>query len=63
VDGKPYGHLIWGDGSYPMEDFVTCLNVNDYQGYLGQEITDAKYLENPAAADLKNMEHWNTFID
>jgi protein FrlC len=46
-----------------MEDFVTCLNVNDYQGYLGQEITDAKYLENPAAADLKNMEHWNTFID
>ena len=63
VDGKPYGHLILGDGCYPMDNFIRCLNENNYKGYLGQEITDDKYFDDPAAADVRNMEKFNNYID
>lgn len=28
VDGRPYGHLVWGDGLYPLDDFIQVLNDN-----------------------------------
>jgi protein FrlC len=62
VDGTPYGHLIWGDGNYPMDAFIQCLNNNNYTGYLGQEITDTKYFEDPYIADIRNMRNFNRYI-
>ena len=55
VDGRPYGHLVWGDGLYPLDDFIQVLNDNHYEGYLGQEITDGRYYDDPAEADRRNM--------
>ncbi|MEH7247639.1 sugar phosphate isomerase/epimerase family protein [Neobacillus niacini] len=55
VDGNPFGHLIWGDGTFPLEDMVTCLNTYNFEGYLCQEITDARYFNDPVAADGQNM--------
>jgi fructoselysine 3-epimerase len=55
VDGTPYGHLIWGDGTFPLEDMLTCLNTYNFEGYLCQEITDARYFNDPVAADGQNM--------
>ena len=47
IDGDPYGHLIWGDGAHSLPGFISALNHNGYTGYLGQEITDARYFRDP----------------
>ena len=62
IDGTPYGHLVWGDGNHSMEEFLHALNRHGYKGYLGQEITEFDYFQNPAAADLKNMKAYEPFI-
>jgi protein FrlC len=62
VDGNPYGHLIWGDGTHNLEDFLMTLKKNDYTGYLAQEITDARYYKDPAAHDIRNMKAFEPFI-
>jgi protein FrlC len=63
VDGRPNGHLIWGDGLNPLEHYVQVLNDFHYSGYLGQEITDFKYFLDPAAADAINFEKLNIFCN
>ena len=62
VDGTPYGHLVWGDGDRPMAAYVQSLNDHGYQGFLGQEITDGRYLDDPREADRRNMQHYLPFI-
>lgn len=62
VDGNPYGHLIWGDGHHNLEEFLTILKNNEYKGYLGQEITDSRYFEDPAAHDKRNMKAFAQFM-
>lgn len=54
-DGRPYEHLIWGDGLHPLEDYLQLLNDYHYEGYLGQEITDGRYFDDPKEADRKNI--------
>ncbi len=64
VDGRPYGHLIWGDGLYPLEKYLDVLNEFGYEGYLTQEITDGRYYDDPAAADKRNFAAFEPyFID
>lgn len=45
------GHFAWGDGEYDLQSSIDILNAEDYQGYLGQEITDEKYYKEPFVAD------------
>ena len=40
VDGRPYGHLVWGDGLFPLERYLDVLNKYHYEGLISQEITD-----------------------
>ena len=61
VDGCPYGHLIWGDGNFPLEKYIQVLNDFHYEGHLGQEITDFKYFLNPVEADIKNFKKLRKF--
>lgn len=56
IDGKPRGHLAWGDGILPLEKYVESLNSNKYEGYLTLEITDSGYLLNPEKAVGKSIE-------
>lgn len=63
LDGDPYVHNIWGDGNEPLEKQLQCLNDNNYSGYLVQEIADDKYFEDPALADLRNMQVLERFIE
>jgi fructoselysine 3-epimerase len=63
IDGEPYGHLIWGDGKHHLGKFIQTLNDYNYEGYLGQEITDGRYYENPAKHDLRNMRNFERYID
>lgn len=62
IDGNPYGHLVWGDGNHNLKEFLQTLERYGYKGYLGQEITEFDYFQNPAAADLKNMKAYEPFI-
>ena len=62
IDGNPYGHLIWGDGNHPLGKWLEVLEKRGYHGYLGQEITDFGYFEDPAAFDKKNMAAFAPYI-
>lgn len=63
IDGRPYGHLIWGDGLYPLESYLDVLNEFGYEGLLGQEITDGRYFDDPAEADRKNFEAFVPYLE
>ena len=55
--GVPAGKN-WGDGDRDLEAWCKTLADNGYNGFLGQEITDGKYFDDPRAADRQNMEHY-----
>ncbi len=61
-DGRPYGHLVWGDGLHPMEDYIQLMNEYHYEGYLGQEITDGRYFADPKEADRRNIAAFEPFF-
>ena len=63
IDGRPYAHLVWGDGLYPLEKYLNVLNEFGYQGLLGQEITDGRYFDDPAAADARNFRAFEPFFE
>lgn len=64
IDGRPYAHLVWGDGLFPLEDYLDVLNEYHYEGLLGQEITDGRYFDDPAEADRRNFAAFEPyFID
>ncbi len=56
IDGNPYGHLVWGDGTSDLESWLEILKEYHYEGILGLEITARRYYEDPRAADRRNME-------
>ena len=62
TDGRPCGHLIWGDGLHPLNDYIEILNRYHYEGYLGQKLTDNRYFFNPKEADRKNMSAFIPFF-
>ena len=53
IDGRPYAHLVWGDGLFPLGRYLEVLNEFGYEGLLGQEITDGRYFDDPAEADRR----------
>lgn len=62
VDGRPYGHLVWGDGLFPLESYLNVLNKYHYEGLISQEITDFRYFDDPAAADARNFRAFEPYI-
>jgi fructoselysine 3-epimerase len=50
IDGNPAGHLAWGDGSLPLENYVQTLIQCNYQGALTLEFTSSQYLLDPNEA-------------
>lgn len=53
-DGETHGllagHLTWGDGSLPLEEFVGVLQRYDYSGYITLEPLNLRYRRDPDAA-------------
>ena len=62
LDGAPYVHNIWGDGSYPLEEMLRCLDRHGYHGPLVQEVADERYFFDPAAADEQNVRVLSRFF-
>ena len=63
VDGRPYGHLVWGDGLYPLGRYLDVLTQYGYQGLISQEITDFRYYEDPAAADARCFAAFEPYLE
>lgn len=62
VDGRPYGHLVWGDGLYPLEDYIDALNEFGYDGLVSQKITDGRYFDDPAEADRRAFAAFKPYL-
>lgn len=62
IDSNPYGHLAWGFGNRSLQEYLEALNRHNYQGCLGQELTEFDYYENPGEIDRKNMAAFEPFI-
>ncbi len=62
IDGNPYGHLAWGDGVFPLDQSIKVLNQFQYEGFLGQEITDERYFKEPYLADKKVVDQLSRFF-
>lgn len=62
IDGDPYGHLVWGDGTHHLGKEIQILNQYGYEGCLGQEITDGRYFADPVAADFRNIKNFERYI-
>ncbi|GAA2850355.1 TIM barrel protein [Streptosporangium fragile] len=38
IDGRPAGHLAWGDGELPLADYLAALDRRGYRGYMTFEL-------------------------
>lgn len=56
VDGNPYGHLVWGEGSRNLEQMLNVMNKYGYKGCYSQELTDSSYFQDPFNRDVRNMQ-------
>lgn len=63
IDGKPTGHLAWGDGNLPLESYIQTLVQHDYKGALTLEFTSTEYLLNPNEAIEKSLETLAPYIN
>ncbi|MFV0379999.1 MAG: sugar phosphate isomerase/epimerase family protein [Anaerorhabdus sp.] len=54
VDGKPFGHLAWGDGKRDIKKDLSSIAYYNYQGFLSLENATSRYFENPVIADCKS---------
>ena len=55
IDGRPAGHLAWGDGIFPLESYIRQIEQAGYTRYLTQELTSAEYYNDPNPAMKQSM--------
>ena len=62
VDGTPGGHLAFGDGELPLQEFVETIGAWGYKGFLSMEISDRRYFEKPELADRQSVSLFRKWI-
>ena len=55
-------HLAWGDGNRDLAQYMKCLKENHYEGQLGLELTDSRYLMHPEEADRRCLKALKPYI-
>ncbi|MEH7436245.1 TIM barrel protein [Neobacillus drentensis] len=63
IDGKPEGHLVWGDGVLPLQKYIDQLSEIGYKGFLTLEYTSYQYVQTPDAAIERSLEVLSSVID
>lgn len=61
IDG-PDGHLVWGEGTLPLQDYMGILKEYDYNGYLSFEYTSSRYYLNPNKAMEDTLKILNPYL-
>jgi protein FrlC len=62
IDG-PDGHLLWGEGTLPLESYIHELNEIGYEGYLSFEYTSVAYFMDPDTVMVKTLERLAPFLN
>lgn len=57
IDGTPGGHLAWGDGNLPAEQYLEELSAGGYENYLSLEITSGQYYMDPTASVKQSVDY------
>lgn len=55
-DGKPDGHLTWGDGNQPLEEHLDTISKYNYSGYMTLELGNGSYYLEPEKYLRKGLE-------
>jgi len=63
MDGKPEGHLAFGDGILPVEHYINEAIRLGYEGYFAMEINDRRYYLEPDYAIGKSLEKLKSWTD
>lgn len=63
VDGTPGGHLAFGDGDLPLQEFVDTLGEYGYRHHLSMEIADRRYFMDPKSADRRSIEAFRSWVE
>lgn len=56
------GHLAWGDGELPLEEYLEQLSRYCYEGYLTLEVLNDKYLLCPEKALVQSVAQMKTYL-
>lgn len=62
VDGKPTGHLAWGDGERNLVEDLKSFKRNNYKGFFTLEYATDRYYKEPFKADKQTMDKIRQFI-
>ncbi|MGY3751082.1 sugar phosphate isomerase/epimerase family protein [Vagococcus acidifermentans] len=62
VDGKPTGHLAWGDGNRDILTDFNDLIKNGYLGWLTFEFANSSYFNQPFETDRRVIQHIKNMI-
>lgn len=63
IDSGPAGHLAWGDGIFPLDDMLRCLNRYRYTGPICFEITHERYWHTPEKADAQTFKIMERYLE
>lgn len=55
-DGKPSGHLAWGDGNLPLAQYLRDMDELGYTGTMTPELTSVPYARDPYSALKRTVE-------
>ncbi len=56
-DGRPWGHMKWGDGFQNLDEHLDAMRKYDYTGYINLEIDHGSYLMNPNVHYKADLEY------
>lgn len=63
TDGRNDGsHLVWGDGCFPLQWYLTQLNIQGYKGLISPNLFSRKYFADPVTADKRNQNALNKYF-
>jgi protein FrlC len=63
IDGRPTGHLAWGDGDLPLKDYLAAFEGAGYTGHFTFELFgDGTYARNPRAAVEQCLEAFSEVL-
>jgi protein FrlC len=56
IDGEPAGHMAWGDGNLPLDQYIAELAAGNYQGYFSFELVGPRYWLDPLKPLVQSVE-------
>jgi protein FrlC len=62
-DGRPTGHLKWGDGTQNLDEHLNAMRNHNYTGYITMEMAADRYRMDPEKYYAENIEYLRPHFD